>query len=123
MSFQIDASDLWALSADLTGVEGRIGPAVRRVVGKTALDVERDAKAFAPVDTGNLKSTIGHSDLRMAAEGMIEAEVGPTAEYGWWVEHGTTKMAPHAYLGPALDRHGAPFEQALGLIAEGVVFG
>ena len=35
----------------------------------------------------------------------LRAEVGPTAEYGAYVEYGTSRMAPRAYMGPAFDRH------------------
>lgn len=121
---EYESSDMNKLAADLSGAEGRIGPVVKKVVAKITLDVERDAKAAAPVDVGNLKNSIGHSDLRsIGSEGSIEAEVGPTADYGVWVELGTSKMAAQPYLGPALDRHQAPFAQAVAAVAAQAALG
>ena len=47
--------DLNRLSVDLTAAAEKIGPRAQVVLRKTALDIEADAKAFAPVDTGNLR--------------------------------------------------------------------
>ncbi|MFJ2298155.1 HK97-gp10 family putative phage morphogenesis protein [Oerskovia paurometabola] len=114
MSFSIDASELNALAADLSNVAGKIGPKVQTVMRKTARDIEADAKAFAPVDTGNLRSTIGHSDLRTVGQsGTLEVEIGPTANYGVFVEFGTSRMAPRAFMGPAFDRRSPGFVSAL----------
>ena len=68
-----------------------------RVTEKAARDIERDAKAFAPVDTGNLRSSIS-TDVTVTGRSVL-AEIGPTASYGEYVELGTSRMAPHAYLG------------------------
>lgn len=109
MSF--DVSDLNKLSADL----GRAGPAIlplaRIVIQKSAADIKRDAQAFAPVDTGNLRSSIGYETRELT--GAVAAEIGPTAAYGAFVEFGTSRMGPHAYMGPALDRNGHLFEKAM----------
>lgn len=88
------------------------------VLKKTALDIERNAKAIAPVDTGNLKGSIGHSDLRTLSAANLAVEVGPTANYGGFVELGTSTQAPQAYMGPSLDRHSGPFQQAMAQLGE-----
>lgn len=80
-----------------------------QVVAKAALDVEAAAKGFCPVDTGFLRSSIG-VDLDMAASSAV---IGPTAEYGAFVEFGTSRMAPAAYMGPALDRVSPSFAAAI----------
>lgn len=115
MSVSFDGlDDLNRLSADLTAAAGRVGPRVQLVLRKTALDIERDAKAAAPVDTGNLRNSIGHSDLRTVGQsGVLEAEIGPSAAYGAFVEYGTSRMAPRAYMGPALDRNAPAFVKAI----------
>lgn len=96
-----------------------IGNLAQAVIRKTALDIEHDAKAFVPVDTGNLKSSIGHSDLRrVGTSGTLQAEVGPTANYGVFVELGTSTQAPQAFMGPALDRNGPAFVAAMEQIVE-----
>lgn len=58
----------------------------------SALEVERDAKKFTPVDTGRLRSSITH---RL---GNNYAEVGTSVEYGLWVHWGTSKMAARPFL-------------------------
>jgi len=117
-----DTSDINRLSADLTKAAGKIGPGVQIVIRKTAFDVEADAMAFCPVDTGNLKSTIGHSDLRTVGQsGTLEVEIGPTAKYGGHVEFGTSQHGPAAYMGPALDRRAPEFYAALEQLAGNVL--
>nr|WP_297424786.1 HK97-gp10 family putative phage morphogenesis protein [uncultured Actinotalea sp.] len=112
------ADDLNRLSADLRGASDRVGRAAQQVIRKTTLDVERDAKAFAPVDTGMLRSSIGHSDLRRIGQyGVLEAEIGPSASYGAFVEFGTSRQAPQAYMGPALDRNAPAFVAAMEQLA------
>ena len=114
-----DASELVKLAKDLGDGPREFGQLARTVVRKTATDVAKTGKQLAPVDTGNLKSSIGTSDLRaMGTAGSIEAEVGPTAAYGRYVEQGTSRMAPQPYMGPAADKHAPAFEQALADIAE-----
>lgn len=108
-----DAGPLRALSADLTAAGRQVGNKARAVVRKAAIDIERDAKALAPVDTGNLKSSIGHSDLRIGTTGSLVAEIGPTANYGVFLENGTSRMPPQPFMGPAADRNTPSFEQAM----------
>lgn len=122
MGFSIDTAELNRLAVDLAGVDARIGPQVQTVLRKTTYDIERDAKAFAPVDTGNLRNSIGHSDLRTVGQsGVQEVEIGPTAEYGAFVEFGTSRNAPAAYMGPALDRSTPGFITAMEQIVEAIL--
>lgn len=111
-----DVSELNTLAADFGKAAGAVGDKVAQVLRKTAMDIEADAKMFAPVDTGNLRASIGHTDLAVTA-GALETVIGPTAEYGAFVEFGTSRMAPHAYMGPALDRRTPGFVSALEQVA------
>lgn len=110
----IDASGINALAVDL----GNAGPVVADLAGmvvrKSLLAIEADAKAFAPVDTGYLRSSIG---IDMDDDGL-GGDTGPAASYGAFVELGTSTQAPQAYMGPAFDRHSGNFERALAQIAE-----
>jgi len=112
----IDATGLRSLSRDLRAAGEQAGPLVSVVVRKTALDTERDAKALAPVDTGNLRSSIG-TDVTDTGS-SVAAEIGPTAHYGLFVEVGTSKMAAQPYMGPSLDRNGPLMERAFDQIID-----
>ena len=110
MSASWDASELNALAADLGQAGYRATRKAQTVVAKSAADIERISKSFAPVDTGALKNSIGFD----IGDGGLAAEIGPTVHYGAYVEFGTRRrMAPHAYMGPALDIVGPSFAAAM----------
>ena len=109
-------ASLELLSADLSGASKQAIARAKVVLKKTALDIERNAKAIAPVDFGTLKNSIGHSDMRLLSSTAMAVEIGPTVNYGGYVELGTSTQAPQAYMGPSLDRFAGPFEQAMGQI-------
>lgn len=115
----IDLAQMNRLLADMTAAPREAEGQVRVVVQKGAADIKRDAKIFAPVDTGNLRSSIGY-ETRITGD-AVEAEIGPTVDYGHYVELGTTKMAPAAYMGPAFDRNAPMVEDALGQILDGLL--
>ena len=73
--------------------------AVSMALEASALLVEGQAKALAPVDTGNLRNSITHE-----VEGQ-EAKVGTNVEYAPFVELGTSKQAAQPYLNPALEQN------------------
>ena len=74
-----------------------------------SLIVEADATLRAPVDTGNLRSSITH---RVVSD--EEARVGTNVDYAPWVEGGTSKMAAQPFLRPALDNNKARIEKMIG---------
>jgi HK97 gp10 family phage protein len=92
-----------------------IGPVAQlkaaAAVNRAIHAVEADAKALCPVDTGFLRNSIT-TDVQYGG-GTVTGRTGPTANYGGYVEWGTYRMAPRAYMGPALDRHSGEFEDAL----------
>lgn len=107
----LDTSELRKLAADLEAGSASVEERAPLAVRKVALDIEAAAKAAAPVDTGNLKNSIS-SDI----DGL-SAEIGPTAEYGMYVEYGTSRMRPQPYMGPAVDANSGNLDEALGQIA------
>lgn len=109
-------SAIESLYKDLGTAGPRAVEMAKVVIKKTALDIERNAKTIVPVDLGNLRESIGHSDLRTLSREHLQVDIGPTAEYGQYVELGTSTQAPQAYMGPSLDRFSGPFEQAMGQI-------
>ena len=109
MGAEIDVSELNTLAADLSGASWRVAAQGAKVVQKVGHDVVRDGQAFAPVDTGNLRNSIG-----VDFDGdRLGFEAGPTANYGHYVEFGTSRQAPAAYMGPAFDRNVPPFVAAV----------
>lgn len=118
MADSFDA-EIRKLSADITKAAVTTGPRAQIVVRKTARDITADAKAIVAVDTGNLKGSITHSDLRsVGRSGSISMDIGPTANYGLFVEAGTSRMAPQPFMGPAADRRTPAFEQAMARLGE-----
>ena len=118
------SDDLRRLAADIQRAARTTGQRAQLVVRKTAKDIEATAKNMVPVDTGNLKGSIGTSDLRtVGRSGSLGAEIGPTADYGEYVERGTSRMAPQPYMGPAADRHAPAFEQAMAQLGQEVLNG
>lgn len=113
------ADDMQALSHDLTrvGVTGvvRAGTVLRKAV----TDIQGRAQTLAPVDTGNLRGSITSEVGRDGA--AIRGEVGPTANYGRYVEEGTSRQRPQPYLRPATDAVLPSYDAALEQITDGLL--
>lgn len=109
------------LAADL-GKAGREAlPRARQAVAKSIHDIEATVEELfatgqAPVDTGVLMGSVS-SELLGNANTAI-GRVGPTANYGGYVEFGTHKMRPRPYMGPATDAHEPAFHAAIQQIAD-----
>lgn len=101
------------LAADLATNAGRVGALGATVLKKSAAEVEAGGKSFAPVDTGALRNSIGTDFIGDGRTGSMTAEIGPSVNYGHFVELGTSRMAPRAFMGPALDRAGPGFVAAM----------
>lgn len=86
------------------------------LVRKTAFDIQADAQSVVPVDTGNLKNSIGVTMISRLA-----AEIGPTADYGIYVEYGTSTQAPQPYMTPASDRNEPIFNSAVEMLGGTVI--
>jgi HK97 gp10 family phage protein len=74
--------------------------AVVAEVEKGTYDVEARSKQLAPVLTGTLRRSI-HS---LIDKGGLRGTVGPSVDYGIFVEFGTRHMAPRPYMRPAAER-------------------
>lgn len=105
-------SDLDGLIRALDAEVHQVGDRVSAIVRKTAHDIEATAKELAPVDTGHLRSSIG-VDIFREDGALIVAEIGPTADYGPYVEYGTHRAGPQPYMGPSADRHAPLMERAI----------
>lgn len=97
----------------------RVGAGAAMVTRKTATAINRDAKILAPVDTGNLRSSLGVTLTGDGRAGTMRAEISPTASYAVHVEYGTSRMAAQPFLWPATERHVPAWMAALEQIAAG----
>jgi HK97 gp10 family phage protein len=75
-------------------------------------DVASDAQRLAPVETGDLASTIrvldrGRKSVKIAVGGIKGKITGETVDYHMYVEEGTSKMKAQPYMRPALYRYRA----------------
>lgn len=117
MGVSIDSSEVRNLQLDLSKVPAKLQRTAPAAVKKTLFDIETDAKVLAPVDTGFLEGSIGTD---VDADGL-GGGVGPTADYGHYVEGGTSRMAPQPYMGPAFDRRAPGLVDALGDAGEDIL--
>lgn len=73
--------------------------ALQKIIELAAMTIESEAKQLAPVDTGNLRASIGA--LR---EGPNSWMVRAGAHYAIYVEMGTRYMAAQPFMRPAVER-------------------
>lgn len=94
MSVDFDASELVDLAADLGAAGARVTRVSSTTMSEVAARLAVDAKRSAPVDTGELRDSIkvrGGQDYRI---------VLADAPHAFFVEFGTSVMAPQPYLWP-----------------------
>lgn len=113
--------ELYKVEAELATGKARMlakGPMALRAA---TYRMQSYAMGAAPVDTGALRQSIttGFSGGLMA--GWMEGVAGPEIRYGGYVEFGTERTRPQAYMAPALDRAGAEFELAMVALSDPLV--
>lgn len=87
--------------------------ATSAIVRKAALDVEAQAKAIVPVDTGTLKNSI-----QTEFPGRTRAIIAPHTEYESYVEFGTRGRKGKPYMRPAAEKVRPSFIEALRRLEE-----
>jgi len=103
---EFDASELTHLALDLEREAGRVGAETAATFRKTGADIQRDARALAPLgETGDLRRSITTSVVGDGRFGAIAVEVGPTVDYAHFVEDGTSRQAPQPFMAPAAAKH------------------
>lgn len=116
----VDATQLNALVVDIGAATPRMREQAGRLTTQTALDMEATGKGLAPVRTGNLRRSI-HTEL---GQDGLSAEVGTDLEYAPYVEYGTSRMAPQAYMRPAFERHAPEYVAGMqGIVGDSVLGG
>jgi HK97 gp10 family phage protein len=86
------------ISNRLPAIAAAVRPAISAEVKKAALDIQAKAQGAVPVKTGTLRRSI-HTEF----PSDLSAVVGPSVEYGKYVEFGTRRMGARPYLRPAAD--------------------
>ncbi len=87
------------LDGVISSLEEKAGEIIARAERGIALggkEVEGEAKALCPVDTGELRQSI------TSQPDGLTCDIGTNKEYAMYVEFGTYKMAPQPYLVPSL---------------------
>jgi HK97 gp10 family phage protein len=102
-------------------------PAVKAVVKKTAFDIQAQAQSRAPVDTGFLRNSVytqtSDSSSYRGGEKALPEIAGPSseteayvavgAEYGVYVELGTSRQSAQPYFYPAIEAIRPGFDKAM----------
>lgn len=78
--------------------------AVERAMEAIGMQAEGYAKIACPVDTGNLRNSIGHQ----YADG--DEYIGTNVEYAPYVEFGTSRQKAQPFLKPAASEHAEEYK-------------
>lgn len=96
-------------TAKLDRITAEIRPNARKIVEKYGLMITASAVGFSPIDTGALMNSIT-SESKMT--GDMTFTVSDGVEYGIHQEFGTSKMAAHPFMRPAIEKWGTKFMEA-----------
>jgi HK97 gp10 family phage protein len=107
VDIKVEMSQVIKLEGELALAPDVVAERVSQAIAKTAFDIEADGKALCPVDTGFLRSSISSTIA------PLEAEIGPTADYGAYVEYGTSRAGPQPYMTPSFDRRSSSLVSAI----------
>ena len=80
-------------------VRGGIQSAIARALMRIGMQAEGYAKDLCPVDTGNLRNSITHTEDRQYSY------IGTNVYYGKYVELGTHRAVAQPFLKPAATEH------------------
>src|SRR5258706_11186897 len=93
----------------LDRITANIRPGARRIVNTYGLAIASEAAQNAPIDTGALRSSI-LAESKMTDDMTFTVQDG--VEYGVYQEFGTSRMAAHPFLIPAIESWAERFQQA-----------
>jgi HK97 gp10 family phage protein len=110
---QMRTLGMWQAELAQSGAKAR--QEASQVVRAAAMLCQRTAVQLAPVDTGFLRSsiTVGRPDGGSLRPGDLAAQVGPEANYGAFVEFGTSRAGAQPYMTPAAEQAGVWFTEAM----------
>jgi len=111
MSLKVDVKTTVKLDPRWRDVEDK----VNAVLKIAAFAVERKGKEKSPVDTGANRDSIFVAEVDDIG-GAPAYRVGPTTEYGPFLEFGTSKMIARPYMIPALESESPRLKEAIAQI-------
>lgn len=117
-SFEEVVAELNHIAVEFDSAAAHVIEKIAKITIATGYAIEANAKVIVPVDTGALRESIGTTITREAGGAGISVEIGTDLEYGPWVEFGTARMAPRAFLGPSLDRYSGAWAAAIEAAAD-----
>ena len=98
IGLKIKVGGLLQAEKRIQGLGISIKGAGAEAVRNTAIEVNRLAKLFCPVDTGRLRSSIQIVEFNPQAPSAV---VGTDVEYAEYVEFGTSRQSAQPYMRPA----------------------
>ena len=103
------------MAAEFAAEAAKARSEVAKIVRAAAFELQGLARVYSPVDTGALRASIsvGHPTGRSLTTNDIEAQIGPTVEYGAYVEFGTAIRGGQPYMTPAAEAVVPAFERRL----------
>lgn len=117
MTVHVDMSEIGKLQTLLGGAANKVTSEMPGVLDKVADAVAAQARANAPVDTGDLRASIGV--LRKAGNaGVRHRWVGSELKQAWFQEFGTSRHPPQPFLNPAGEAGVRELEAELAKLAE-----
>lgn len=97
------------VTSNVGRVTGLAHERAEAAIAKAAADIEAQAKARAPVDTGLLRSSINQPPTGDSMRRVVESPVN----YSVYQEYGTSKMPAQPYMTPAVELVRPSFEAAM----------
>ena len=95
------------------------GPPVVRAMRTATLLVQRDARIYAPVDTGRLRASITPQVVQMAE--VVEGIVGSNVSYARWQEEGNRYMKGKRFLQRAYEQNKERIMRMFEQVVRGIV--
>lgn len=111
----VDASEVWDLAGDLAAAPATVTAGAERAVDHNTDETAADAREFAPVLTGDLRSKIRAMSLGLVGRVVSESD------HGGYVEHGTSDTPAQPYMRPAAELAGPRLADDLGDIGEDIL--
>jgi HK97 gp10 family phage protein len=101
-----DGAEFAALEQNLKSADGRIAATVAKEIHDGGDKIAQTAAKIAPKRSGKMAGSIESTVTVTAGGAEVTAEIGPSRRYfyGRFQEHGTARMSPHPFLGPAVEQ-------------------